>query len=163
MASDAPDVMLQLTPQPDSDATAELILTFENGDSVALADATKSDVAADTVNDVPAYSIFRWVDEGIVSYPACPSCSTSTTTTATPSSTARRASWWTVRPGPTTARTGDTACRLSTSKAEQAPASTTSVPSAPAASYLGDEIDETHQPDRLRLQRCSSPPSLNNP
>ena len=65
MASDAPDVMLQLTPQPDSDATAELILTFENGDSVALADATKSDVAADTANDVPAYSIFRWVDEGI--------------------------------------------------------------------------------------------------
>ena len=57
--------MLQLTPQPDSDATAELILTFENGDSVALADATKSDVAADTANDVPAYSIFRWVDEGI--------------------------------------------------------------------------------------------------
>ena len=65
LASDAPDLVLLLTPQPDTDAVAELILTFENGDSVALADATKSDVAADTANDVPAYSIFRWADEGI--------------------------------------------------------------------------------------------------
>ena len=66
LASDAPDsnapvdaVSRTLT------LSQQLILTFENGDSVALADATKSDVAADTVNDVPAHSIFRWADEGI--------------------------------------------------------------------------------------------------
>ena len=65
VASDAPNLVLTLTPQPDTDAVAELILTFENGDSVALTDATKSDIAADTVNGVPAYSIFTWNDEGI--------------------------------------------------------------------------------------------------
>ena len=70
--SDPPDLYLEVTPQPDTDAVAEVILTFENGDSVALADATETQIAADTVNGVPAHSRFRWEDEGISFKPGAP-------------------------------------------------------------------------------------------
>ena len=70
--SDPPDLFIEVTPQPDTDAVAEVILTFENGDSVALADATEQKIADDAANGVPAYSRFRWAKEGISFKPGAP-------------------------------------------------------------------------------------------
>ena len=59
------DLLLRLTPQPTAALDAALTLAFDNGDSVDLDGADRTDVAADTVNDVPAYSFYIWINEGI--------------------------------------------------------------------------------------------------
>ena len=64
-STETADLFLRLTPQPTAALDAALTLAFDNGDSVDLDNATRTDTAADTVNDVPAYSFYTWVDEGI--------------------------------------------------------------------------------------------------
>ena len=64
-STDKADLFLRLTPQPTAALDAALTLAFDNGDSVDLDDATRTDTAADTANNVPAYSFYTWVDKGI--------------------------------------------------------------------------------------------------
>ena len=59
------DLILSLTPQPTAALDAALTLAFDNGDSVDLDNATRTNVAADNANNVPAYSFYTWVNEGI--------------------------------------------------------------------------------------------------
>ena len=64
-STETADLFLRLSPQPTAALDAALTLAFDNGDSVDLDNATRTDTAADTVNNVPAYSFYTWVDEGI--------------------------------------------------------------------------------------------------
>ena len=64
-STDTADLFLRLTPPPTAALDAALTLAFDNGDSVDLDDATRTDTAADTANNVPAYSFYAWINEGI--------------------------------------------------------------------------------------------------
>ena len=64
-STDTADLTLSLTPQPTAVLDAALTLAFDNGDSVDLDDATRAEVAADAANNVPAYSFYTWINEGI--------------------------------------------------------------------------------------------------
>ena len=64
-STDEADLLLRLTPQPTAALDAALTLAFDNGDSVDLDGADRTNVAADPANNVPAYSFYTWINEGI--------------------------------------------------------------------------------------------------